>query len=233
MPFKLPRQTAKENYDSIVKREVKEQKVNVDRADKYDLEALRDISKEIKAYEVPKKFVLKKLPHNIGHGIFLHPDEEPMVQGELIAPYSGEVSLVAQDEQDDSAYTFEILDDMVLNKKEQEKFHKGAEYDSDRLYCLNLNAEKKGNFTRYINHSSKPNLVAHLIKVHKNKYGLESNGVEVFYFARKKINPGEQLLVCYEEEGDSYWKVFNIVPYPMFAKTFMVNKSLNLIETKK
>ena len=36
----------------------------------------------------------QKLPHDLGHGIFLHPDAAPILKDQVIGPYAGELSIV-------------------------------------------------------------------------------------------------------------------------------------------
>ncbi|MCH9618331.1 MAG: hypothetical protein SP4CHLAM5_04600 [Chlamydiia bacterium] len=63
-----------------------------------------------------------------------------------------------------------------------------------------IDAEKKGNFTRFINHSFSPNI---------NSRGVVIDGVyHVIFFANKTIRKGEQLTYDY---GPTYW---NKRPYP-------------------
>ena len=58
-----------------------------------------------------------------------------------------------------------------------------------------IDARKKGNFTRFINHSDEPNLTSRWII---------SEGVgHVIFFANRKINTGEQLTYDY---GPYYWR---------------------------
>lgn len=58
-----------------------------------------------------------------------------------------------------------------------------------------IDAEKLGNHTRFVNHSSFPNLLSRSIVVGKS--------ARVFYFANRKIEKGEELLLNY---GPDYWE---------------------------
>ena len=177
----------------------------------------------------PKNLVCKKLPGGLGYGIFLHPKAQPILRGQIIAPYSGEVSFVPQNVPDDSLYAFEPLSKIHLTKEEQARFDGKRPFHPRRHYSMHVNALKKGNFTRFINHSDKPNVVADLYKVPSNPYGLSPSPIEVFYLAKKKIHPGEQLLVCYDGDSKSYWSALGIKPIPITPKTFQLDSSLKVI----
>ncbi len=234
MKYKLPRQIYVQDVSKIVAREIKEQEIDLAPLPRKNLKELVAVSEVILEKGLPEKFILKKLEghEHLGYGLFLRPDAEPILKGELIAPYSGELSISPQNDPDDSAYAFAPLSDILLKKAEQATFDKKKKFHPKRLYALNLDAEKKGNFTRYINHSSKPNIEAEIFKVPKNSFGLEPSPLEVFYRAKKKILPGEQLLVCYEDEEESYWKPFKIKPLHMTPKTFTLDKSLKIKRSK-
>lgn len=182
---------------------------------------LASVLTEIERSTLPKNLVRKKLRGKLGFGIFLHPKAKPILKGQLIAPYSGEVSIVAQNQDDDACYAFDPVVDFHLTKEEQKKFDPKNRYHPRRLYALKLDAAKTGNFTRFINHSSKPNVVAYLVSTRANPY-------EIIYFAKKTIQPGEQLLVSYEDEEKSYWGILGIKPFPMTPQTFKLNTSLKL-----
>ena len=229
MKFKLPRQTIDPEINRIVSREVREQKLHVFRANKSELKEIAEMCRAIRKSGLPKHLVCKKLPDGLGYGIFLHPKAKPIEKGEIIAPYSGKTSFVPQNIPDDSVYAFAPLDNIILTKDEQAQFDPERRYRPRRIYQLNVDGERQGNFTRFINHSEKPNIVADLYRIGPNSYGLEPSSLEVLYIASKKIHPGEQLLVCYEGDDKSYWSVLNIKPAPITPKTFRLDSSLKLI----
>lgn len=228
MKFKLSRQIISEEIRKIVVKEVRKQKIYLLRATKNELKELAEISQAIKTHGLPKNLVCKKLPGGLGHGIFLHPKAQPILRGQIIAPYSGEVSFVPQNVPDDSLYAFEPLSNIHLTKEEQARFDAKRSYHPGRHYSMHVNALKKGNFTRFINHSDKPNVVADLYRIPSNPYGLSPSPIEVFYLAKKKIHPGEQLLVCYDGDSKSYWGALGIKPIPITPKTFQLDSSLKV-----
>jgi len=121
------------------------------------------------------------------------------------------------------------MNDLRLSKGEQKGVDRNQRFSPRRLYWVSLDAEKKGNFTRYINHSVKANVDADLLRIPKNSYGLAPSPAEIIYIANKTIHPGEQLLVCYEDETKSYWGAMKIKPFPMAPRTFMIGKSGALV----
>lgn len=229
MKYKLPSQICDPNIYGIISREIKKQKIGVLRVSSKDLEEIATISRSIESLGIPDNLVMKKLPQGLGYGIFLHPGAKPIPRGSVIAPYSGEVLLVPQRQDDGSAYVFEMIANISLTKQEQQVFSKKLPFHPRRRYAINLDALKKGNFTRFINHSEKPNVVAHLVRIPANKWGLAPAPLQIVYFADKTIYPGEQLLVCYEDGGKSYWNPLGIKPLPVTPKTFQINRALELV----
>ena len=227
--FKQPRQIITDKICEMIEREVVVQDIEVIKATQSVLKQIHKVSEEISSHELPKIYVRKKLPKNLGEGLFLRPDAKPIKKGSVIAPYAGEVSVVQQEASDDSEYAFEPIDEMVLTRSEQKALDPKSSFLSTRRYAIKLDAYKKGNFTRSINHSSDPNVEAELVEIGKNSYGLKPMPLEVIYFAKKTIHPGEQLLVSYEGEEDSYWEACDYEPFHMTPKTFQVDQQLDVI----
>lgn len=228
MRFKLFRAVYKKEIAKIVSRVVRNRKSEFIKASKKKLKELASLI-SIEREGLPKHLVCKKLPGELGKGIFLHPMAKPILKGEIIAPYSGEISLLPQSLPDDSVYAFAPLSDICLTKQEHQMLKSSLPYHPRRLYWLNIDAEKKGNFTRFINHSEKPNVVAELFSIPPNSLGLDPAPVEVLYLAKKRIEPGEQLLINYEGEDKSYWSAVGIKPFSMTPKTFRLNEHLKII----
>ncbi len=225
MKYDLKRQVVSKDIVKTVFRVRKNKDLQPYRLTKKNLEELDRVLIEIEERALPQYLVRKKLKGKLGFGIFLHPEAEPIEKGQLIAPYSGEVSIVPQNKADDADYAFDPVNDLLLNKEEQKKFDPKSTYHPRRYYSLKLDAAKKGNFTRFINHSEKPNVVAYLVSTRKNPF-------EIIYFAKKTIHPGEQLLVCYEDGEKSYWGALGIEPFPMTPRTFILDSSLHVVKPK-
>ena len=233
MKFKLPRQLLDPEIVSIISREIRRQKISVTRASEKRLRELIQISHWIEDKGLPDFLVCLKLSHRLGFGIFLRADAKPIVKDQMIAPYSGEVSLVVEHEPDDTAYAFSPMDPFHLTKKEQAILDRGHRYHPRRLYSIKVDALYRGNFTRFINHSEEPNVLAcAFCTTKKNSFGLPSMPIEIIYVAKKTIHPGEQLLVCYEEEEKSYWGAFNKTPFSMTPTTFRENTSLQILRER-
>lgn len=231
MKYKLPRQRVPLSMYPIIAREIRKQKIEVLKVGKKNLNELASICRAIEKNGLPDHLICKKLPKKLGFGIFLHPEAKPIRKGQIIGPYSGIVALLPQNAPGDSSYAFAPIVDIVLSKKEQTLFDKKNRYRPNRFYAIDVDAEKKGNFIRFINHSEKPNVVAHLFKVPANSLGLDPSPIEVIYVAKKTIHPGEQLLVCYEGDGSSYWKNLKIRPIPITPKTFRLTKNQNFVRS--
>ena len=232
MEFKLPRLKISQILNHFASKKIKKQKIYVPRITKKNLNEIAAITRVIERGGLPKYLVLKKLKGKLGHGIFLHPEAKPILKGEAIAPYSGEVLIGPQNFGESSDYMFSLITDLVLTKEEQRLLDPKAKYRPRRVYSIDLDADKQGNFTRYINHSEKPNVEALLLKIPANSVGLQPAPFEMIYVAKATILPGEQLLVCYEGEDKSYWSALGIKPFPMTAKTFRIDSTLKIYETQ-
>lgn len=228
MKFKLFRPVYKEEIAKILYRATRKHKREFIKASKKKLRELANLT-GIAREGIPKHLVCKKLPGDLGYGIFLHPKAKPILKGEVVAPYSGEVSLLPQNLPDDSAYAFAPLSDILLTREEHRMLGNGLRYHPKRRYWLNIDAEKQGNFTRFINHSEKANVVAELFCIPPNSFGLDPAPIEVLYLAKKRIEPGQQLLVNYEGDDKSYWSAMGIKPIAITPETFRLNTSLKII----
>ncbi len=231
MKYKLARQVLSDQVVKTITRNLRAKKEKILRATTKQMKELAAVSRIIEKEGIPKYLVCKKLSGKLGFGLFLHPCAKPLVKGQVIASYSGEIVIAPQNVEDDCAYAFESLSDMKLTKEEQVIYNKKGKYHPGRLYALYIDAVKKGNFTRFINHSDKPNIEPEILTIPKNPYGLTPTPLEVVYIVKRTINPGEQLVVSYDGDDGSYWGVMNIKPFPMTSKTFRLDPSLNLIRS--
>lgn len=228
MKFKLPAPIYPQEMRKIIANELRKQKISVRRPNKQHLKELADTAKAIQTSGLPAHLICKKLPNGIGHGIFLHPKAKPLLKGQIIGIYSGELALIPQNLTEDALYSFEPISNILLTKDEQIFFDRKRRYHPRRFYAMHVNALKKGNFTRFINHSGKPNLVSEFFMIPENTLGLSSSPIEVVYLASKTIHPGEQLLISYDGDDNSYWGAQEIKPLPITPKTFQINASLKL-----
>ena len=229
--YKLPRQIISPEIAEIVTREIRKQKIEVIKASKKNLKELFEICKAVVETGLPEYLVCKNLPKKLGKGLFLHPEAEPILKGQLIGTYSGVVSIVGQNMPGDSSYAFAPIVDILLSKEEQARFDPKKKFHPRRLYALDVDAEHDGNFIRLINHSDKPNVEAQLFKIPKNDFSLPPSPIEVIYVAKKTIRPGEQLLVCYDGDDNSYWDNLNITPLPITPQTFRLSPKLEIVKT--
>lgn len=222
--FQLPRQKISQELIRFLPEIIKRNRLRIRPASKTQMLSIAEVSRRILSEGLPSRFALKKLPKKLGFGIFLKLDAKPIARGEVIAPYTGEVLLCSQNEEGQSDYIFALAADLTLTKLEQQVLDPKHKYHPRRLYAIDVDAEKMGNFTRFINHSDEPNVEADLLRVPKNDLGLEPSFFEMIYFAKKTIHPGEQLLVCYEGDDNSYWGASGIEPFPMHPSTFRLDE---------
>lgn len=232
MKFRLQRQEINKDLLTFCFNRIKQDKIEIPRASQQIVKGMPSILEEIRKKGLPSYLSIKKLKGKLGYGIFLHPGAKPILKGEPIAPYSGKVILCPQNMENDSDYIFSLISDLRLTKEEQRKWDPTRRYHPRRLYSVDLDAEKKGNFTRFINHSKRPNIEAQFIEISPNSAGLPPVPFELIYVAKKTIHPGEQLLVCYEGDDRSYWGALNIKPFPMTPKTFQLNDSSEIVTQK-
>ena len=231
MKYKLPRQTIKQtNIKGIIERELDRQGTPLEAASKKHVKELSEVTQTIKKTGLPDYLVLKKISDQIGHGVFVHPNAKALKKGQLIGPYSGVMSIEVENEPDDSAYAFALVTEMKLNKEEQKRLDSKNKFAPSRHYALNLDANDKGNFTRFINHCENPNVEAITHLIPPNSEGLEEMPIEVLYIAKKTIKPGEQLLVCYEDEDETYWDAYGVDPVSMDPKTYRLGPDLNFVK---
>src|SRR5580700_11391950 len=102
MKFKLPRQNISQKLNNFYSKKLREQKIFVPRATKNNLTEISAVSKKIRREGLPKNLVIKKLRGKLGVGIFLHPKARPILKGETIAPYAGDVFVAPQNGEDTS-----------------------------------------------------------------------------------------------------------------------------------
>lgn len=228
--YRLPLPILDPEIKVLASREIRKQKIDAPRLPEKKLRQLAKACREIREKGLPRRLVLKKLPNGLGMGIFLHPSAKPIKKGEIIGAYSGKASILPQNIFDTSSYAFAPILDIRLSRKEQALFDRKRPFHPNRLYALDVDAKNCGNFTRYINHSGKPNLVSYLFKIPPNSYGLPPSPVQVIYMAHTTILPGEQLLISYEGDGETYWKYMDIVPARITPKTFKLDKALRIID---
>jgi hypothetical protein len=229
--FNMPRPEFSDEITSICLREMDRLEIEADVLKKEQKVQLKALIEEVETIGIPKKFVLKKLPKKLGSGLFLHPEASSMKKGDVIGCYAGKVSFGVQNlYESGGSYVFSPLSDLHLTKEEQKKYDSKRKFHPSRLYYLRIDAEKEGNYTRYINHSSDPNIEAQL--THVKGDGLKESFFEIIYLVKKTIHPQEQLLVSYEDGEDCYWKAMGIQPFSIFPTTFMINQNLEVITSK-
>ena len=129
------------------------------------------------------KMYIKWINKQVSYGAYADQDIE---RGEMVCEYTGVVELETKG--DDNLY---LWDYPTILKEENKRIR----------FCVN--AEKAGNFARFINHSLRKYQNVGIQMIPSN------NLWHVVYIAQKDIKRGEQLLTYY---GMQYWKDRKIVP---------------------
>lgn len=124
----------------------------------------------------------------LGYGVFA---KKPIEAGSMIGEYTGKLygfSQLAHKPLQDLKYCISLG-----------AF--GIDYACGILYELYIDANERGNFTRFINHSSQPNILQKVVF---------ANGLwHRIFIAKRKIEKDEQLSIDY---GPDYWKDRKITP---------------------
>ncbi len=120
-------------------------------------------------------------------------------QGEFIGIYTGELKYGDYDDQEESAYLFELLDEVVYAE-----------------------AKSYGNFTRFINHSPEDHANVHsMIYLYDLlKFQRVFTIPIIIFYAKTAISRGDQLLYDY---GKDYWTTLDAQPTAMMPHTFRLN----------
>lgn len=87
-------------------------------------------------------------------------------------------------------YTGELIDDAEADRRSNR-------YLFEVRKNVNIDGSTRRNLARYVNHSCKPNCTDRIV------------GDKVFYEAKRRIEPGEELTVDYGQDYFNFW----IAPY--------------------
>lgn len=186
-----------------------------------DEEILRVYEQDMRDFQIAPQLEVHAVKQEplLGQGVFLCPDEQQMDKHEFIGIYSGKSVLRYDTEDFNGEYTFEQLNITLKRKKRKiiKDLGLNPPEDADEL-TLYVDALHEGNFARFINNSSHPNVEA-IVELVRGK-------PEVVYRASRTIYPGEQLLVDYTS---SYWKPIGVVPLPIESDTYMLAENGNVV----
>ncbi len=224
--FSLQVSQGHHEIESLLKNYSKKQKPsNLPRATKALVKKIEKYKSELSKNGIPPFLAVAKVNEFIQTGVFLKPDAKALKAGEFIGIYSGELEIVFATETQDNHYAYDVATNIKIKKHHLPLVRsKGKKADIKEDYSIQTNAAKTGNFTRYINHSSVDTNIDAMTKV------LPDGSVEVCLFTKKRIRPGEQLLSNY---GGMYWAVLPIIPEPVFANSYILNKEGKVIKKQK
>ena len=172
-------------------------------------------NKEILSDSLPANLQLAYVNSEVNLGVFLKPEVDSIETGTFIGIYAGRQELVRADPGFTSPYGCEIAQGISLTKGQLKHVVGTSDtLDSNEKYSIQINAFEIGNFTRFINHSTlRPNIKALLSCFPDGR-------LEILFFAFKKIQPGEQLLLNY---GELTWKVFGVIPQDITPTSYMLD----------
>ena len=141
-------------------------------------------SRPVKKFErnIAVKVMVKKTKER-GFGLFAN---EKIYKGQYIGPYQGEMSILRETEAStrDDTYIFLSCEDLINEKGEM----------------VVIDSRKRGNASRFINHSCEQNIIVYYILHPRAKYPI------IGLFAMQDIEIGEELFLDYT---DKYWEIKN------------------------
>jgi len=178
------------------------------------------ISQKVIEQGIPDNLYLAHVHPKVNTGVFLRPDAKPIRARTLIGVYTGLYELVESDITTGTSYAYDVAQGVKIKKNEYKYLLHPTEPWSPRIeYSIQTSAIEKGNFTRYINHSSlETNIEALVSKLPNGK-------MEILLLALRTIHPGEQLFSNY---GGQYWKALKIIPNDMRPDTYTLTSSLKV-----
>lgn len=181
---------------------------------------IQRVSKEIELRGLPSNLYLAHVHPKVNTGVFLKPDAKPIPAGTFIGVYTGLYELVECDITEGTSYAYDVAQGVRIKKTDFKHVLNPKEpWARDTEYSIQTSAIKKGNFTRFINHSSlETNIEAIVSK-------LPNGRMEILLLALRAIQPGEQLFSNY---GGQYWKALNIIPNDMRPNTYILTPNLKV-----
>ena len=175
---------------------------------------------------LPPQLVKSDLPRGMGSGVFLRRDAGKQIpKGSFLGFYSGEYKVVYTQtvRTHEDEYSLDVShNNLALSSDEARAcgLPVGADYDmtDERFDCVLISdAKHYGNWTRFLNHSSKkPNVKLVMVRVVKNYKHFWAQVFQVI----QAIKPGEQILWNY---GEAYWE--NRLCLPCAPSTYQVDES--------
>jgi len=196
--------------------------IDCPKASKELIKKIEKYQEQLKTHGIPPHLELKEVNEYMQTGVFLRPNAKSLKKGSFIGIYTGEYEIVLESETEGNHYAYDVAPGISI-KKSLLKFvrSKDKTLSIKDKYSIQTNALEKGNFTRYINHSSVDTNIEAMTRK------LPSGTIEVCLFTAKKIHPGEQLLSSY---GGQYWSVLPIIPEPVYANSYTLSSSGKIIK---
>lgn len=165
---------------------------------------------EMNTFGMPRHLALCEISKRIGKGIFLKPDAEALPENTFIGIYAGELQLIHQKDPERSSYAFTVLSDLELAPWERDAVEGGDVFGTNR-FCLEVEASRSGNFTRYLNHAG-----AEDANVRHRYILMEDGTIQIGLWTKKAVAPGEQLMLDYEID---FWITQAVFPEAVNPRT--------------
>lgn len=167
---------------------------------------------------IPSDLQVCKINDQMGLGVFRKLGQKTLKSKEFIGIYTGKYEILPIDDVVHRPYACDILAKVILSKEEAASI--GLD-ESEKAFCIIVNAQDEGNFTSLINHSYEPNVEATLFKI----------GDKIFpaILSIKPIKAGEQLLMNYDQ---GYWLSCGITPASVNPQTYQLSRVLPPVEEK-
>jgi hypothetical protein len=224
--FNLPFSTAPKEVIILLKAFAKKQpRSEASPLSKALLKKVETYQKNLTEHGLPPFLQIAEVNHYIETGVFLKPTAKALKPGTFIGIYTGEYELVLSTETKNNHYAYDVATGLKIKQKHLPLIRsQGKNITVKEEYSIQTNAAAKGNFTRYINHSSVKNNIEAFTRT------LPDGTIEVCLFTSKKICPGEQLLSNY---GGQYWAVLPIIPEPVTPRSYKLGKDGHVVKNPK
>ncbi len=157
---------------------------------------------DLATHGIRPNLAIREINDQIGRGVFLKEDAEVIPPNTFIGLYAGTFQISHVDEEISSSYLFTVIADLELSR--QEIGLVGGSTADRNCYYLEVDGAEQGNFTRYLNHADEKDANLKVLYVR-----LPNGSIQIGFWTRKTIQPGDELLLCY---GKAYWSSKGVEP---------------------
>lgn len=208
--FNMPVATAKVNLRGLVLRQFEEANPPM-----ISDAVLQPYLADMEKYGIRPNLKLCKINQEVGNGVFLAPDANPIPENQFIGLYGGEYIVAHSEEDVDSDYLFTVFTDIELQNSELDLIEGARNFETNQ-FCLEVDGKKKGNFCRYFNHTSAEHANLKFCYV-----CMKDGSIQIAFYTKKTVYPGEQLMLDYKNE---FWRAKKIQPKIETPKTYTLTR---------